>query len=546
MSLFTARQGTPSRRGPGRPRRFGRAAAIAGLAAVTLAAAGCAGGGATSANSAKANGTGTAAAGASSTLTIADTAFPTTMDPGGGQNAYNQFYDLAYDPLIVQTVSGGYAPGLATSWSYGPDNESFTFTLRTGVKFSDGSAFNADAVKAWIQHEQKVPGGAGLSYLANLTTIDVTSPTQLTLHFSKPTPQLPFVFSQALEMGEIGSAKAATGNYLATHTDGAGEYVLDPSQTVTGDHYTFTPNPNYWNPKAIHWKKVVIRVITSPTTTLQAMQSGQVQFAVQQQVSSIPTAQSDGFNVTMPLQAFYGLAINDRAGTIVPALAKVQVRQAINYALNREALNKAVYAGKGQPNDEIALPGDDGYVASLASRYTYDPAKAKQLLAEAGYPHGFTMHILDVTALGFDTLAEAISGELQAVGINAVPVAAANIGDYFGKLASGKYETSILGFGGLPGYFLYDLLIGPGATQFNPLKTQSSTLTSDYNALLPLSAAAAGTYSKQMVSYVTDQAWFAIAVSTPFVAFGVKGVAGSNAQTSGRREWYLPELYPAS
>ena len=96
---------------------------------------------------------GTAAASVASTLTIADTAFPTTMDPGGGQNAYNQYYDLAYDPLIVQTVSGGYAPGLATSWSYGPDNESFSFTLRTGVKFSDGTAFNAAAVKAWIQHE---------------------------------------------------------------------------------------------------------------------------------------------------------------------------------------------------------------------------------------------------------------------------------------------------------------------------------------------------------------------------------------------------------
>jgi peptide/nickel transport system substrate-binding protein len=545
MSEFIARPGTPARQASGR-RRLRRRSAAAGLTVLALAAAGCAGSGATSANSQSSKGAGATAASVGSTLTIADTAFPTTMDPGGGQNAYNQYYDLAYDPLIVQTVSGGYAPGLATSWSYGPDNESFSFTLRSGVKFSDGTAFNADAVKAWVQHELKVPGGAGLTYLDNLTTIDVTSPTKLTLHFSKPTPQLPFVFSQALEMGEIGNPKQATGNYLATHTDGAGEYVLDPAQTVVGDHYTFTPNPYYWNPKAIHWKKIVIRVITNPTTTLQAMQSGQVQFAVQQQVSSIPTAKADGFNVTMPLQAFYGLAINDRTGSIVPALAKVQVRQAINYALNRAALNQAVYAGYGQPNDEIALPGDDGYVSSLASRYTYDPAKAKQLLAAAGYPHGFTMHILDVAALGFDTLAEAISGELAAVGIKAVPVTAANIGDYFGKLASGKYETSILGFGGLPGYFLYDLLIGPHATQFNPLHTASSVLTGAYNALLPLSASAASQYSQQMVSYVTNQAWFAIADSTPFVAFGVKGIAGSNAETNGRREWYLPELYPAS
>src|SRR5579875_1040206 len=516
MSEFIARPGAPARQAPGRRRlrQSRRRSAAAGLTVLALAAAGCAGSGATSANSQRSNGTGTTAASVGSTLTIADTAFPTTMDPGGGQNAYNQYYDLSYDPLIVQTVSGGFAPGLATSWSYGPDNESFSFTLRTGVRFSDGTAFNADAVKTWIQHELKVPGGAGLTYLDNLTTIDVTSPTKLTLHFSKPTPQLPLVFSQALEMGEIGSPKEITGNYLATHTDGAGEYVLDSSQTVVGDHYTFTPNPYYWNPKAIHWKKIVIRVITNPTTTLQAMQSGQVQFAVQQQVSSIPAARADGFNVTMPLQAFYGLAINDRTGLIVPALGKVQVRQAINYALNREALNKAVYAGYGQPNDEIALPGDDGYVPSLASRYTYDPAKARQLLAAAG--------------------------------IKAVPVTAANIGDYFGKLASGKYETSILGFGGLPGYFLYDLLIGPHATQFNPLHTTSSVLTGAYNALLPLSAAAAATYSQQMVSYVTGQAWFAIADSTPFVAFGVKGIAGSNAETNGRREWYLPELYPAS
>jgi peptide/nickel transport system substrate-binding protein len=519
-------------------RRSGRTAATAGTAILALTTAACAGSGAT------AQKTGTAAS-VPSTLTIADTAFPSTMDPAGGQNAYNQYYDLAYDPLIVHEADGSYVPGLATAWQYGPKNESFSFTLRQGVKFSDGTPLDAQAVKTWIQHELKVPGGAALNYLGSLTKIDITSPTQVTLHFSKPTPQLPFVFSQELEMGQIGSPKAVTANTLATRTDGAGEYVLDPSQTVSGNYYTYTPNPHYWNPKAIHWKKVVIRYITSPTTTLQAMQSGQVQFAVQQQVSSIAAAKQDGFNVTMPLQAFYGLAFDDRTGAIVPALGKVQVRQAINYAINRQALNQAVYAGFAQPNDEPAIPGDDGYVGSLANHYAYDPAKARQLLAQAGYPHGFTMHILDVKALGFDTLAQAISGELATVGIKAIPVDAASISDYFGKLASGKYETSIIGFGGLPGYFLYGLLLGPGATQFNPLKTRSSVLDSAYQALLPVSASQAGTYSQQMVSYVTNQAWFAITVSTPFVAFGVKGIAGSSARTDGRRLWYLPELYPA-
>ena len=535
--MFAAPERPAAARRTARRRHLRLMAMTGTLAALSLGLAACAGGNAT---------VKTSTAPVPSALTIADTAFPPSLDPASGQNAYNQYFDLAYDPLIVQKADGSFAPGLATSWQYGPRNESFSLVLRPGVKFSDGTPLTASAVKTWIQHELKLPGGFAPTYLGALTSIDVTDPTHLTLRFSRPTPQLPLVFSQLLEMGMIGSPQAVAANTLATRTDGAGEYVLDPAQTVAGDHYTYTPNPHYWNPGAIHWKKIVIRYITSPTTTLQAMQSGQVQFAVQQQVSSIPAVKQAGLNVTMPLQTFYGLSINDRTGKIVPALGKVQVRQAINDALNRQAINQAVFGGYGQPDDQSAIPGDDGYVPSLASRYTYDPARAKQLLAEAGYPHGFSMRILDVKALGFDTLAQAISGELAAVGITAIPVDASNIGDYFGKLVSGQYEASILGFGGLPGYFLYGLLFGPGATQFNPLKTRSSVLDSAYQSLLPLSAAQAARYSQEMVSYVTNQAWFAIAVSTPFVAFGAKGIDGSQAQTNGRREWYLPELYPAT
>ncbi len=478
------------------------------------------------------------------TLTVADTGFPSSMDPAGGQNAYNQYYDLAYSPLIYWAQNGQYVPDLATSWSYGPRNESFTMTLRPGVHFSDGSLLTASAVKTWIGHELKVPGGNASIYLAALRTIRIDGPLKLTLFFSKPAPQLPQVFSQGLEMGLIGSPKAVAANNLSTTTDGAGEYVLDKAGTVVGSIYTFTPNPHFWDPSAIHWKKVVIRYIPSPTTTLQAMQSGQVQVAVQQTVASISAAKNDGFGVTKPLQAYYGLAINDRGGKIVPALGNVKVRQAINYAINRAALNKAVFDNQALPLDEPALPGNDGYVKGLAHYYSYNVAKAKQLLAQAGYPHGFTMHILDVNGLNFNLLAEAISGELAQVGITAIPVTASNIADYFGKLASGKYETSILGFGGLPAYYEYDLLLGPHASQFNPLKTESPLLNSLYNKLLVSSESQAVPYAQAMVRYVTKNAWFAIADATPFVAFSAKGIGGMGASAL-RPEWYLPNAYPA-
>jgi peptide/nickel transport system substrate-binding protein len=532
MSLTTSRSAAPP--SGGARRRLTCLAAGTTAMALSVTLAGCAGGNAT-AHGHK----------SLSALTIADTGFPASMDPATGQNANNQYYDLAYDPLIIHQVDGSYAPGLATAWAYGPKNESFSFTLRSGVRFSDGTVLDSAAVKTWIRHELKVPGGTAHNYLGSLTGIETPDTTHVKLTFSKPTPQLPFVFSQELEMGMIGSPRAVSAGTLATKTDGAGQYVLDQSATVNGDHYTYTPNPHYWNPKAIHWKKIVIRYITSPTTTLQAMRSGQVQLAVQQQVSSIGAAKRAGLTITQPLQAFFGLSIDDRTGSIVPALKDPRVRQAINYAVNRPAINKSVFGGFGQPNDQVAIPGDDGYNPTLASRYPYDPTKARKLLAEAGYPHGFTMRILDMKALGFDTLAQAIAGQLQNVGIKAEPVDAANRGDYFGKLASGKYETSILGFGGLPGYFLYGLLLGPGATQFNPLKTRSSVLDSAYRSLLPLSTAAAKPYARKMVGYVTEQAWFAPVVSTPFLAFSTKDIAGMEARTDGRRLWYLPNVRPA-
>jgi peptide/nickel transport system substrate-binding protein len=476
------------------------------------------------------------------TLTIADPAYPSSLDPSAGQTAYNQYYDLSYAPLIVQEADGGFAPGLATSWQYGANNESFEITLRPGVEFSDGSALNSAAVKTWIDYELKVPGGSAPGYLGALTSIDTPDTTHLTLHFSAPTPQLPLVFSQALEMGMIGSPEAVAAGTLATRTDGAGEYVLDSSATVVGDHYTYLPNPHYWDPSAIHWKKVVIRYMASLTTTLQALQAGQVQLAVQQQADSIG-ADPEGLNVTDPMQDIFGLSFDDRTGSIVPALGNLKVRQAINDAIDRVAVNRAVVSGYGQPTDEVSLPGDDGYVASLESEYPYDPATARRLLAEAGYPHGFTMRILDGPGQ-LETLAEAIAGELANVGIKVQLVQSTTAGDYFNKLASGKYEASILEFGSLPAYFMYGLLFGPNATQFNPLKTSSSALNADFQAMLPLSEAAAKPYAQAMVTYVTEQAWFAPLISTPFVGLSTKNIAGMQAHTDGRRFWYLPEVYP--
>jgi peptide/nickel transport system substrate-binding protein len=480
---------------------------------------------------------------AGSTLTVASPSAPSSLDPAIGQPANETYSDLAYAPLIVQAADGTYQPGLAESWSYGPDNESFTIRLRPGVRFSDGSMLNAAAVKTWIQFEMR-PGNGGATYLSALGSVDVTGPLALTLRFSEPTPDLELIFGQILAMGMIGSPKAVQAGTLATQTDGAGPYMLDTAATVPGATYTYVPNPYYWNKSAVHWAKVVIKVIASPTAALQALQTGQVQVAMDQPVTSVPVADRSGLKYVDPVTLLLGLDILDRGGKIDRPLASLQVRQALNYAIDRKALANVIGAGYGIPITQMAAPGWDSYDSALDQAYPYDPAKARQLLAAAGYPHGFTLPVVSVNAVGQDLLADALAGQLASVGITVKPDITTSDGAYFQALTSGSYPAATLSFGRLPATFDYADLWGPEAG-FNPFKTASAQLTALDNELNAAPAAAEPGIAQQIQSYLVSQAWFVPVVATPLVVLYRPDVTGVNA-TPQRNVVYMTEIRPST
>lgn len=510
-----------------------------GVAAAAIAVTGCGGGG--GAATAGVSGSGGSGAG---TLTMASPNVPASLDPATGDNENDDYHDLAYAPLIYQAPNGQFKPGLATSWKYGPRNKSFSMTLRKGARFSDGSPVNAAAVKTWIQHAMKLPGGRAPTYLASLKSIDVAGPQKLTLRFGSPTPLLELTFSQRLEMGEIGSPKAVAAKDLSTTTDGAGPYMLDKSQTVIGDHYTYVPNPHYYDKAAVHYKKVVIEKMSSPTSTLQALETGQIQLAKDQPVTSIKAAQAAGLKMVAPPDLIMGLTLLDRNGKISKPLRDLRVRQAINYAINRKAVAAVIGAGHGQPDEQIAVPGDDSYEASLNNRYPYDPAKAKQLLAEAGYPHGFTLPVLSATVVGQNTLGEAIAGQLAKVGIKVKLNVADTTADYIKQLSNATSPAATLGFGRLPATILYQLLWGPSAGTFNPFKTASPELTKLNAQLSAAPTSKAPAIARRMQAYTVDQAWFAPVVATPLVQIYRSNIAGVSANPS-RPVLYAPEIHPA-
>ncbi len=480
---------------------------------------------------------------AGSTLTVAAPSAPSSLDPALGQPANETYLDFAYEPLIVEAADGAYNPGLATSWKYGPGNESFMLTLRSGVKFSDGTPLTAAAVKTWIAHEMR-PGNGGATWLSNLKSVNVTGPLTLTLEFSSPAPQLEYILGQTPAMGMIGSPGAVQARTLGTNTDGAGPYMLDTAATVPGATYTYVPNPYYWDKAAVDWKKVIIKVIASPTAALQALQTGQVQVAVAQPVTSIGTATKAGLKYVAPLTLLLGVDIMDRGGKIAKPLANLTVRQALNYAIDRSAVAKVVGAGYGVPITQMAAPGWDSYDPAMARAYPYSPAKARQLLASAGYAHGFTLSVVSIAAVGQDLLAEALAGQLAKVGVTVKPDITASDGGYIQALTSGNYPAATLSFGQLPATFDYDQLWGPGAL-FNPFKTADSQLVSLDGELNAALAGSEPTFARDMQDFLVRQAWFVPVVATPLVVLYRSEVTGVNA-TPQRNVVYMTEVKPAA
>lgn len=479
-----------------------------------------------------------AASGASvgGTLTVA-TAAGQTMGAVDGVNPW------AYDPLIIEKPDGSFVPNLALSWKYGPRNKTFSITLRPGVRFSDNAPLTAQALKAWFEYDLKVPGSSAQLYMPHLSRIVVTGPLSLTLYFNTPTPLLPFALAQIGGAGFPGDPRYANQKTLQANTYGAGQYVLDPSQTVTGDHYTFLPNPHYWNKSAIHWKKVVVRNMTNPSTVLSAMETGQVQLAQGQPVSSVPTARSNGLKAFTPLSLIYDLALADRNGQLAKPLGDVRVRQALNYAVDRKAMAQALGAGFAVPLDQMAIPGDDSYDPALENAYPYDPAKAKQLLAAAGYPNGFTFSAIATPIVGLDTFGEALVGQLAKIGVT-MKLDIKDLNTFFTAISSAQYPAFTISWGRDPAVIQYENLWGPTRSYANPFQSTNPEISKLYYQMIAASPDKIVQLAQQTQKILVQQAWFLPVYGSPLALLYSPKIAGLDV-TPKVNGFYTGDITPA-
>jgi peptide/nickel transport system substrate-binding protein len=284
-------------------------------------------------------------------------------------------------------------------------------------------------------------------------------------------------------------------------------------------------------------------VYTTPTTVLDAVEGGQVNAANTFDDTTIPQIKDAGFTV-YPLQLNWaGLSLFDRNGKMSGPLGKVKVRQAINDAFDRTALLKDMSDGYGSVTTQVFPTNSPGYESSLNSYYSFDPAKARQLLAEAGYPHGFTLAMPSITSAFGETTYALIQAELAQIGIKV------DYTDYQGStiftaILAPKYPATYFTLEEDPvPWQLAQFLLTPTAT-FNPFHSTSSTVAGYLNTMQTGSSAQAAAAAKALNQYLVQNAWFA-----PFFRPQSSFVADSHTSVrvqAGNAVPYLWNIEPKS
>jgi peptide/nickel transport system substrate-binding protein len=373
-------------------------------------------------------------------LRIAYAGGAAVMDPAG--TTLVPFLFPLYDRLTEVDDKFTVKPRLATEWSF-PDAKTMLIKLRAGVKFHDGTAFDASAVKINLERSKTLATSILKAPLAGVASIDVVDPLTVKLTLSSGGLELPALFSQAPGMMVSPAAIANTPADIATKgAGGSGPYKIESFKA--SESVTFTRNPDFWDKTQGLLKKLTITFIASGPQRLNALRAGDVDLAqvIGQDVSGAKKDAAAG--------ALQGVLANLSATqnevmlrTTLPPFDNAKVREAVAYAIDKKSLTDGFYNTTCLPANQFFLDGHWSNQPSLNGKYSFDLAKAKALLAESGVTNlSFT---LDYGSI-YQGPAEAIQAQLKAAGFNPT-LKVTPTGDT--SFRDGKIEASVGAFAGV-------------------------------------------------------------------------------------------------
>jgi peptide/nickel transport system substrate-binding protein len=366
-------------------------------------------------------------------LTMAVFQEPDTLDPSAsGLITVGAISQCIFDHLVWKLPDqSGFLPGLASSWQVSSDATTYTFKLRQDVKFHDGTAFDANAVKVTFDHIVD-PATKSKSAAAEL------GPYKETQVLDKYTAKVVFSQPNAAFMNEVAgfsiispAALLRYGADFAHNPVGSGPFRF--KEYVVGQHVVVERNPDYnWGPSALRTgppllSQITFRILADPGTRFNALQTGEIQFAPNLNPQDIAKVKGDSHYRVYQVSST-GMPWNIMVNAQKPPTDDLTVRQALQYATDQSAIIKTLFFGLHQAADSVFTPITPGYAHSTQAIYSHNPTKAGQLLDQAGWTKGsdgmrqksgqpLNLKFINISGFGFDGISQLMQSQFKDVGI---------------------------------------------------------------------------------------------------------------------------------
>jgi peptide/nickel transport system substrate-binding protein len=376
---------------------------------------------------------------AGGTLRIARDQDSTTFDPALTiQNADIWTFDNTNAQLVRVTKDGlGVEPDLAEKWTVSPDGKTYTFTLRPGLKFSDGSPITAQDAKFSLERVRDLKESVMAGMFKILTKVEAPDDRTVVIELAKPSA--PLLATLAMFAASILPEKVvkAEGQDFGTKPVGAGGFMLKEWQR--GDRVVLVRNPNYWEKDRVKLDSVVWIVVPDDNTRMLKLQAGEVDAAIFVPFSQVDTLSRDpNIRVLLDPSSREDFLLLNEAHK---PLEDVRVRQAICMAIDRQAIVKSVLFGHGEVANSF-IPAGALFYNKDNPTCKFDPAGAKKLLEEAGVKDLSLKFLIASGNSIDDQTAVLMKANLAAIGIGA-EIDKREAGQEWDATTQGDYDISL-------------------------------------------------------------------------------------------------------
>ncbi|MCA0025298.1 ABC transporter substrate-binding protein [Mesorhizobium sp. B2-5-12] len=356
-----------------------------------------------------------------------------TLDPlQSSQWTERQILFLIFDTLLETEADFSLKPALAKSWEFSDDGKRVVLKLQEGVKFHDGTPFNAEAVK-WNLDARLDPKGnsSQLKLLEGVKNVEVLDEFTVAIDMKEPYPPLLALFADRAGLMASPAAAKKYGSDVGSNPVGTGPFVF--GEWVRGSRIALTKNDSYWQKGMPYLDGITFHDIPTNVVGIQRMAIGELDFI--SQLDPLDTRLSKASPDIELVPSKGGVWYSYQWRWDAEPYNKPELRQAIAHGLNRDRINQIIWAGQGKISDSFT-PDGLWWTPTDLVHYEYDPEKARKILADSGLK-GTTIKLAAPSGDTLRRFAELAKEDLDAIGLN-IELEPVPQSDYYAKAVSGE------------------------------------------------------------------------------------------------------------